>query len=220
MAIIVAIAVVAWHGVRQSLKAFPRGFMGNSSRAGGSILQAEVRLDTLGGTSATRALSNVGWPFLVLSPKMKPISISTTVSVALSALLGWWSFCLIQRFEIDPAPEAIVFFTIFGAVIRLAVYCNGITPPFSFWSRIVSGRFIVPGFDKVFLTPLAAVLVAILGASIIRRSGSWYPASEACVISGICFVFFQGGPTLRQWVLTGQHRFRYPARNKQMLRPV
>jgi len=218
-----AIVAVIWHGNRMSLRAFPWEFLTSSNRPVGSILQIEIRIDGLGGSPATRTPATVGWPFLALSPKVQCYSVSLRTSVCLSALFGWWSFCLIKRLGIEPLPELIVFFAIFAATFRLVIYCSGVTPPFNVWGRFASGRIVVPGFDKVFLTPLATVLLGIVGGMIIRRSGSWYPVTECCLIALVWFVLFTGGPTLRNWILTGQHRFRSPARlnaNKQQLRSV
>jgi hypothetical protein len=39
----------------------------------------------------------------------------------------------------------------------------------------------------------------------------------------IWFALLAGGPTMRKWILTGQHRYRSPTRlwtNKQLLRPI
>jgi hypothetical protein len=109
-----------------------------------------------------------------------------------------------------------------AAFIRVAVYCAGVAPSFNLWGRISTGRLIVPGFDKVFLTPLAVVLLAIIGGMVVKRSGSWYPEVEACLIALISYVLFSGGPTMRNWILTGQHRFRPPTRMnaKKQLRPI
>ena len=88
---------------------------------------------------------------------------------------------------------------------------------------MASGNIVVPGYDKVFLTPLAAVLLATVGAVIVRRSGSLYPVAESMVIAMIWLVLFLGGPRLGQWILTGRHRFRVPVRvnaSKQMSRQI
>lgn len=221
--LVAAIIAVIWWAQRKSLRAFPWEFLANSNRPAGSILQMEIRIDGLSGRPATRIPSNLGWPFLALSPKVHCHSISMLTSVSLSALIGWWSFCAIECFKIAPLPELILVFAVLAAAIRLTIYCSGLTPSFNVWGRIVSGRILVPGFDKVFLTPLAVMLLATFGGMIIRRSDSWYPVTESCVIALICYVLFSGGPTLRNWVLTGQHRFRFPARihaNKQLLRSI
>lgn len=224
IAVIAGMLAVIWFGHRASLRAFPWDFLAQFfSRPSGSMLQLEIRIPGLGGAPATAAQTNVGWPFVALSPKTQPGSISTLTSIAVSALIAWWTFCTIVRSGMDPAPGLLLFFAIVMAIIRLAIYGSGVSAPFGLWGRIVSGQPLLPGFDKVFLTPLAAILVAITGGMIIRRSGSWYPAVESAVFALVWFVLFVGGPTLRRWNLTGQHRFGPPSQlsqNAKTLRAV
>ena len=216
--LVATIIVVIWHGHRQSLKAFPWKFAGVANHTTGSVLQTEIRI---GDRNAPGAPPNLGWPLQALSPKVKPAAISHLTSVCLSGLFGWWSFCLIEHVKPDPLPELIAVFAFLAAMFRLASYLNGTMAPFNLWGRIASGRIIVPGYDKIFLTPLASMLVAIVGGMMIKRSGPWCPVAESCVIALTWYVLFVGGPTLQNWVLTGQHRFRPPARlnaNKQLLK--
>jgi hypothetical protein len=123
----------------------------------------------------------------------------------------------------DPLPEFILVFAIIAALSRLGIYYSGVLAPFNILGRIVTGRLIVPGFDRIFLTPLAVILTGILGCIIIKRCGQWYPEAESCVITAIWYVVFGGGPTLKNWALTGQHRLRPPSRvnaNRQLVRSV
>lgn len=219
--ILAAIIAVIWPGHRQSLKAFPWEFRKKPTRRPHSPLQTEVRIAGLNDASAAGTQYNLGWPVLALSPKVQPVSISPRTNLALALLVGWWSFCAIERLKINPLPELIVLFAIVAAIIRVGIYCAGVMPPFNVWGRLATGRIVVPGFDRVFLTPIAVVLTGILGGIIIKRSGTWYPVAESCVMAVIWYVLFGGGPTLRNWALTGQHRVRPPARlnaNKQMMR--
>ncbi len=218
--ILIAIAAVVWHGHRQSLKTFPWKFLETPPV---SLSQIEIRFEGVGTPSSAGAQFNLGWAFLALSPKVRPPSISEWTSVALGGLAGWWSFCIIKNSAADPMPELILLFAIFAAFIRLGIYCIGVAAPVNVLGRIASGRFIIPGFDKVFLTPLAVILVAILGCIIIKRFGPWYPVTESCVIAAIGYVLFSGGPTLKNWALTGMHRLRPPTRanaQKQTLKSV
>jgi len=219
--IAVAIIVVIGHGHWQSLKAFPWPFLKGAAHQT-PLLQRNIQID-LGGNSLTRAQAELGWPFFALSPKTELPSVSQRNSVCLGALFGWWSFCFTESATPGPLPELIVFFAFIAGMFRFAIYGNKVSPPFNVWWRIASGRILVPGFDIIFLTPLATVLVAIVGGMIIKRSGSWYPEVEAGVIAVMWYLLFGGGPTLRKWMLTGQFRLRPPARinaNKQQLREV
>jgi hypothetical protein len=96
-------------------------------------------------------------------------------------------------------------------------------PSFNLWGRFASGRIIVPGFDRVFVTPLTVIALATAGGVVVRHAGEWYPVVTACIVALLWFALLSGGPTMRAWVLTGQHRYRSPARlatNKQLLRPI
>lgn len=220
MVIIAAMIVVVWYEHRKSLRAFPWENLIKATRPDDSILQMELRIGGLSGTPATGSGTNVGWPFQVLSPKAEYRGISTLNSFLLSLLIGWWSFCFIKRLDAEPHPELILFFALIAAACRLTIYCPRLAPSFNLWGRITSGKIIVPGFDKVLLTPLAAVLLAIIGGMIIRRSGSWYPVVESGVIGLILYVLLSGGPRLRNWTLTGRHRFRSPVRNSAYTRKL
>jgi hypothetical protein len=222
-AVLAAIVAVIWHGHRQSLRAFPWEFLKPANRPMMPIAQMEIRIEPVSGPAAAGARFNLGWPFMVLSPKTCPMSVSLPSTVAWSCLVGWWTFCTIKFAQADPGPEFILVLAIPAAFLRVATFCSNVVPPFNLWGRIVSGRIIVPGFDRVFLTPLAAVLAAILGVIVVHRAGSWYPTAEGGVIAVVVCLVLGGGPSLRNWVLTGELRFRSPNRsssNKQMVRPV
>ena len=59
------------------------------------------------------------------------------------------------------------------ALMRVARYCGQLLPPISLWGRVRTGRFIIPGYDNVFIAPLAAVLIAIaLPTSLVMVGGA------------------------------------------------
>jgi hypothetical protein len=228
LGIIAALVAVIWYGHRKSLHAFPwkrtEPNPPESRRANQrkSIGEMEIRIDGLSNTPAVRT-PDLGWPFLWLSPKIECKSVSAATSLCLSALLGWWTYCAIVGFEIPSSPAAILVFAAMAALVRFAIYCSGLGPSFNLWGRLASGRIIVPGFDQVVVTPLIVLALAIAGGVAIQHSGSWYPMASACVVGLIWFALLGGGPTMRKWILTGQHRYRSPARlgaNKQLLRPI
>ena len=77
-----------------------------------------------------------------------------------------------------------------------------------------------PGME---LVVAAQKSVALLGVIVVKRSGPLYPMAEACLIAVVWWVLCGGGPTLRNWTLTGQFRMTPPVRlqaNKQLIRPV
>jgi hypothetical protein len=106
--------------------------------------------------------------------------------------------------------------------IRLLIYCMTVTPPFNVWGRLASGRLVIPGFDQVFLTPLAVVVLGAVGGALLPRDGAWANRSTAFLVAALWFVLLAGGPTLQNWFLTGHHRCRPPRilSAKQTIRPV
>jgi hypothetical protein len=175
----------------------------------------------IGGTPASD--SRLGWPFMALSPKLQPPGISMERGVAFGALAGWWCYCCIEATDADAAPELILWVAFGAAIFRLISYCSAAAPPFNLWGRLGTGRLIVPGYDRVFLTPLAVAVLGMVGSVIIKRSGPWYPEVESCAWAAVLWVLLCGGPTQRRWRLTGQHRLnpcRPNSNNRQMLRPV
>jgi hypothetical protein len=212
------IAAVIWYGHGKSLRAFPWEFLNRPGRQANSILQIEISAGTAAGAPAT-----LGWPFTAIAPKFRAASVSTQSSFWLSALFGWWSYCLIKAFDLESVSEAIIAFAAVAGCLRLVIYHASVLSSSSLWSRIFSGNLIVPGFDKMFLAPLAAVLISVAGGILIRRAGPYYACAESLVIALIWFVLFSGGPTRRNWILTGHHRFRQPARRnaqRQQIREV
>ncbi len=211
-----AIVAVIGFGYRRSLGSFPwdRRFL--------SLPNLNVNID-LGQGKYLQALSVLGWPFGPLSPKQEFREVSTFRSLIASTLLGWWAYCIIASSQSPPTADFILMVAVFAALARLGIYCTRISTPFSVWGRIITGRLLLPGFDQVLVIPLITILLAVGGGVAIKRSGSWFPVTEACVISILAFVLLGGGPTLRRWHLTGQFRFtpqRTTAANRRVLRQL
>ena len=226
--ILAAMVLVIWYGHRKSLRAFPWRRGGSDDADSGrpdrakSLLELQIRFDGLSKTPGSRAPS-LGWPFQWLSPKAGSSPIATSTCLAVSALVGWWTYCAMVGLEMQSSPGVILFFGVVAALLRVGVYCSGLQPSFNLWGRFASGRIFVPGFDQVFVTPLIVIALATAGGVVIRHAGTWYPVATACVVTSVWFALLSGGPTMRRWVLTGQHRYRSPARpgaNKHLLRPI
>jgi hypothetical protein len=210
----VAIAFVIYQGQRHCLQAFPwKGV----KRLSGSVLNIEIQPAGL-----FRGMESIGWPTSVLSPKADTRAVSARTALSLSALFGWWTFCLFETLGLEAIPELALILAVTLAVTRLGIYWLGITTPFNIWGRIMHGRLLLPGFDQIFVTPCATLVVGAAGALAIRLSGHGAVAT-AVVVAGIWVVVFLGPPQLRKWALTGQHRFRPPpanSSNKALPRPI
>ena len=154
--------------------------------------------------------NSLGWPFDRLFPDtQRTASISQRDAALLPLLVAWWTFALLSTRL--PGWTAFLFlvYTIMMMVCvfgRLGVYCTYFHPPIDFWGRIFTGRWIIPGYDKVFVAPLLALVVGIsipiVGFNAGIREMYYLPIAMGMVL----FISLISGPTLSDWSLTGRHR--------------
>lgn len=224
LGILFAIILITWYGLHKSLQAFPWERTSSDNppavppRRSKSVLEVQIQIPAL--SRASVQASNVGWPFHALSPKLGKVPIALSTSAAVSALLGWWIYCLMVGPQMPFPPEALLLIAGVAALIRIAIYCSGIGPSFNLWGRFASGQIIVPGFDQVFVTPVLVVALAIAGGVVIRNSGAWCSEITAILVALLTFVLLSGRPTMRQWLLTGQHRYRFPVVRSTMNKQI
>jgi hypothetical protein len=165
----------------------------------------------------------VGWPFDFIRPRQSPSGISTVDGVALSLLLGWWLYCVLAN-PMPPAEREGIFrfvaIAAFGGIaVRLVRYTQNYRSPIGLWGRMFTLRWIVPGYDKVFVTPIAA---AVLFALTFRLPNAWAPGihiSGAFLVAMIAMVLLVGRPSLDEWRHTGSHRI-VPSKNAKLLTKV
>jgi hypothetical protein len=218
LAALAAIILFTSYGLRKSLAAFPweRNSRDDSPalRPGRpkSALEVQIRIPGLS-NAASVATSNLGWPYHWLSAKVGNTPMSISTSAALSALFGWWIYCLMAGPKMPLDPEAILLLAGIAALMRVVIYCSGVGPSFNLWGRFASGQIIVPGFDQVFVAPLVMLGLAIAGAVLIRHSGAWSSEATSVLVALLWFTLLSGRPTIRQWLLTATHRYRSPARS-------
>lgn len=155
----------------------------------------------------------LGWPFDYIRPRDVAEPIKYRDGTMISLLIGWWAFVILHR--IGPLPNAqpeglLAFMLGFvgfpAAGIRTSIYCWGYASPISFWGRVFTLRWIVPGYDQVALAPLAALGGALAGGELAGRFPAFIPLiiPAAMTLVGLCA--FNLGPSLVRWRLTGNHR--------------
>ncbi len=152
-----------------------------------------------------------GWPFDRMLGQVLIKGISRTDAVVCCMLFTCWLFVLTSFFR-DPndrlkilvIPLCIFWFTI--PIIRLAIYLDGYIAPITFWGRIRTGRWIIPGFDQVFIIPLFILAIGPLSVYSLRASGL---PLDVCMMIGtglMPLVALIAPPRLRRWRLIGRHR--------------
>jgi hypothetical protein len=192
---------LAYVGLQQALKRFPW-----------EIPQAWERFPLrLQASRDERPQSALGWPFDLLQPKPPTLAISRLDALLLSLLGGWWTIVLASlpsapndRLEASVVPLLLV--TPACVLIRTGLYCWMHWPPIGLWGRIRTLRWIIPGYDKVFLAPLCTLLVGPGLVAVLARLGVPLNYSAPIAVTAMLFVTLNMGPTLRNWRLTGYSR--------------
>jgi hypothetical protein len=172
-------------------------------------------------------LKELGWPYDLLGPKLTTTGIGLGDGTAISLLLGWWFYATIAMALSYPAPhdspEAVFsFFTLYLlgpiAFARLYRYCGNHWWPISLWGRLWTGRWIIPGYDYVFVSPLLAVTTYILGVIYCVRHPAATPASIGITVGVAMWCLLCIGPNLTHWRLTGRHRISFGIFDKQFIK--
>jgi hypothetical protein len=184
------VALVALVGLRRSLARFPWDLRWQDEKKDNDRL---------------------GWPVDRLGPKVVAKAGAPARDVWLGcALAGWWLHAVGSVF---PPPERDKFFELavllvawIGAQARCMAYLIGYAPPIGVWGRLATGRWIIPGYDKVFLAPAAALLVALIVPRELMTAGVPADVAWPLALTLTLLVLLRGGPGLAEWRLTGQHR--------------
>jgi hypothetical protein len=192
-------------GVRQSLARFPWDTTGPRDFI--------VRSPTTGNIEI--GSSPLGWPFGRLAPKFDGFQPHVPLHHALlvSLLVGSWAFAIVSyasdREDVlrHVLTSVLIPFALLTSLIRVCVYCDGYLPPISLLGRLATGRWIIPGYDQVFLPAIvvgavSCVLVAIWTFLLELNPFLYFAVTVAVVL----FITLGMGPSLKTWRLTGNHR--------------
>ncbi len=217
---------LAWLGHERNLRSFPWKLLATTNRPVlvSAVLSSQIELRIPGLTEMSGTTrGSVGWPTVRLTPKPDYYSVSTHAALLWSLLMAWWTYCFHSGVQSPPFPGFVIAFAVLGALTRFVIYCSSVTPPFSLPARIMTGRLILPGFDRVFVTPLVSITAGILAAALIRRSGPFYLSVESGAVGLLWFILLNGKPTLKNWLLTGYHRYsppRFVKGSRQAFKPI
>jgi hypothetical protein len=187
--------VVALVGLRRSLRNFPWERPGKPP--------ASER--TIGGNP-------LGWPFARLGPKfVDDWSIRLHNAALTSLLVGWWLHA-VAALPWDPGDRwgLLLWAVLQGSWVlplcRLGVYIAGYAPPISLLGRLATGRWLIPGYDQVFVAPLLAFWVGVSLPLFLRLVGLHELVAMPLTLALTLFVVLAVGPDLKTWRLTGRHR--------------
>jgi hypothetical protein len=97
-------------------------------------------------------------------------------------------------------------------VLRIVIYVAGYAPPISIFGRVATGRWIIPGYDVVFIAPLAAVAAAWLIMLTGEAAGIAIALYAPLAAGAAVWLALALPPRRETWQLTGHHRIAYRLR--------
>jgi hypothetical protein len=162
----------------------------------------------------------VGWPFGCLGPKFPDDPrIPLPYALLTSALVGWWVHVIGCLPSERPERMALLSMAVLllapaASFIRWAVYCSGYAPPISLWGRLLTGRWIIKGYDQVFVGPLLSFWAGTTIAATSLLLGVPPEVGVPVAVAVNLAICLGLGPELKTWRLTGNHRLVAPLSQK------
>jgi hypothetical protein len=198
LVVLVGIYLFVHEGLWQALRRFP--------------WPGEGILGDLGLVPDPDAIPPCGWFFDRLHRDIRSARGIVWRDAILACLLGsWWIYVLtslipnrMDRFGVLAMLVAFAMSIAPGA--RLAVYSPGYRAPIGFWGRIRTFRWIIPGYDQMFVAPLLALVAAPMTVMLLRAFGTPVEIRTSIAIGMTALVALITPPRLRRWRLTGRHR--------------
>ncbi len=158
------------------------------------------------------------WPRLQSSVTDNEPALRWQYVAAISLLLGWVALVLATLYVRETAAtvsaarsewRATGLLFLAGAVAafgRFVCYANERASPLGPWARLRLGRWIIPGYDRVFVAPLAILATGGLLPQALFWIGAPLPVVASATIAVLSLVTLGAGPTLAEWSLTGEYR--------------
>jgi hypothetical protein len=203
--------LVGMIGFRRSLGRFPWNFSATSTTQAlnHSALDEEIHR------------ARFAWPFAYLSPGTRYLSLGLVDGVVLALLGGWTLFVALSLFpprDHDGLYAIMPNLILLAAVARVFVYrVNEHRPPISLSGRVATGRWIVPAYDRVFVAPLLAAVVAAIFSVLFYRWNVPAGLGATTTFAASLLILFTGGPTRREWLLTAPSRVVPAATGRKQL---
>jgi hypothetical protein len=159
----------------------------------------------------------LGWPVPPVPTERYRWSITQADAIQFAAFVGWLFFCIAWQGQDatgveDGLRNTLGLITVLAVLARVLNYVVGYLPPVSFLGRILTWRWIIPGYDKVLVAPLAALIAAGVLPMAVNAIGLpsivAYPLAAGVVV----WLTLALPPSRSDWQLTGRHRIAYRLR--------
>jgi ABC-type transport system involved in cytochrome c biogenesis ATPase subunit len=201
VAVLIALYPVAMLGVRRSLARFPWG--ARSSQSLQDLINRQFG-------------ARPGWPFTDLAPAKSFPQVSPRDALVFPWLAAAWLFALASCSAEDREIISLMvpFYVAVGAaILRAAIYVLEFRPPIGLFGRIATGRLLIPGYDRVWLPLIGAVLVL----AIELRLSKWAVIVGPLALGVGLMIQLGMGPSLKTWALTAPHRLRLARGRNEMI---
>ncbi len=110
----------------------------------------------------------------------------------------------------NDAKDMAVFVWVIATPLCMAFrfwrYRAGHAPPMSLWGRFWTGRWIIPGYDQIYVGPVCAGIGSVFAYRFMNAQR--WPPEITCptCLALMLFVILTAPPSLARWRLTGRHR--------------
>ncbi len=160
-------------------------------------------------------LAGLGWPHNGVGPVLEVWGVTQGAGLLIGALASLWVYGIATRCDMTAADwrdnqAGFAALSCLLGVIRLCVYVTSHRPPIGWWGRLATGRWIIVGYDKVFIAPLCVAALGIALPYDLPELGCGRAETLAITTLLVLLATFNLGPTRRSWDLTGMHRITAP----------
>lgn len=219
VAMAMGLCLIAMHYLRLSWLTFPWDLGDRKPE------KQRSRVSRPGGGTSPRPIQ-LAWPFSRLNACNPRPDVTNAEAAVVALLIGWYLLSALHCFlpELHSLPHhfkaAVVislpalFFSLIFAGMRLLGYLPWTAPPLSLLARLVHGRLILPGYDRIFVAPLIITLVGPLTVGVLHWAGVYLPLTLAIATAIVVFLLLRLPPSPRNWRLTGQYRMVVPAQRR------
>lgn len=202
LALLTGIYLIVHEGLWHTLRKFP--------------WQSEGFLSDFGLVNApagTDRNPSCGWSFDRFYRDIRMAKGINRIDALLCCMLGSWWVWSVCSLIVDPRERAAAVGVIALAVIcfapsaRWLIYIRGYQSPISVWGRVWTFRWIIPGYDQVYVGPICSFMGGVLLFWFLMRIRP-IPVDVCWVIAGgaAAFLALTSPPSLRRWRLVGEHR--------------
>jgi hypothetical protein len=206
VAMAAVVYLVAYEGLVQALDRFP--WTAGQPSEPGPLAALQFASASPGGPPPEPC----GWPHdRMLGEVRRAQGIPRLDAMICCALASWWLYVLASFISDEKSRLGMLCLVcqlpyILFPFARIAVYAQGYLPPISPWGRIRTLRWIIPGYDQIFVASLCALVAGPAALGLLFAAGL---PLDACVPIGTAVtasVALVAPPRLSRWRLTGEHR--------------